>query len=203
VKGATKEMADLAAIAATGNSVARLLNSAFKEQQPVDNKKTRAVIVRTEDFNDPGSTIVFPAVTLFFYRIDFNKTMRAAWSAIGSQDGLAHLPVDLHFLITAWADNAQDELRIIGKTMQALETTPVLSGAYLDGSSAWSTNESIQLMIGEISTEEVMRTFDSLPTDYRLSVPYLARVVRIDGRRAQPTAPVTTRIVGIAASSQP
>jgi hypothetical protein len=196
-------MADFAAIAATGNSVARLLNSSFKEQQPVDNKKTRAIIVRTDDFKDPGASIVFPAVTLFFYRIDFNKTMRAAWSAIGSQDGLAHLPVDLHFLITAWADNAQDELRIMGKTMQALETTPVLSGAYLDSSSTWSTNESIQLMIGEISTEEVMRTFDSLPTDYRLSVPYLARVVRIDGLRPRPTAPVTTLVVGATPSSQP
>ena len=36
--------------------------------------------------------------------------------------------------------------------------------------------ESIQIMLGELSTEEVMRTFDSLPIDYRLSVPYLARI---------------------------
>jgi hypothetical protein len=78
-----------------------------------------------------------------------------------------------------------------------------LSGAYLDGSANWSANESIQLMIGEISTEEVMRTFDSLPTDYRLSVPYLARVVRIDGRRAQPTPPATTVVIGATPSSQP
>jgi hypothetical protein len=196
-------MADFAAIAATGNSVARLLNSAFKDEEPVDQKKTHAVVVRTDDFKDPAGSIVFPAATLFFYRIDFNKTMRATWSAIGSQDGLAHLPVDLHFLITAWAENAQDELRIMGKVMQTLETTPVLSGAYLDGSSNWAANESIQLMIGEISTEEVMRTFDSLPTDYRLSVPYLARVVRIDGRRARPTPPVTTLITGSTPSSQP
>jgi hypothetical protein len=196
-------MADFAAIAATGNSVARLLNSAFKDQEPVDGAKTHAIVVRTDDFKTPATSLVFPAATLFFYRIDFNKTMRAAWSAIGSQDGLAHLPVDLHFLITAWAENAQDELRIIGKVMQTLETTPVLSGAYLDGSANWSANESIQLMIGEISTEEVMRTFDSLPTDYRLSVPYLARVVRIDGRRAQPTPPATTVVIGATPSSQP
>jgi len=196
-------MADFAAIAATGNSVARLLNLAFSEEEPVDGKKTHAVVVRTDDFKDPVGSIVFPAATLFFYRIDFNKTMRATWSAIGSQDGMAHLPVDLHFLITAWAENAQDELRIVGKVMQTLETTPVLSGAYLDTSSNWAINESIQLMIGEISTEEVMRTFDSLPTDYRLSVPYLARVVRIDSRQARPTLPVSTLIVGATPSPEP
>jgi hypothetical protein len=186
-------VANFAAISAAGNSIARLLSNRFKDEQPVDSKVTKAFIVRTEDFKDHQG-FVLPAITLFFYRVDFNRTMRAAWSAVGSQDGRSHLPVDLHFLVTAWAENAQDELRIIGKTMQVLETTPVLTGALLDDSGAWSPHESIQLMIGEISTEEVMRTFDSLPTNYRLSVPYLARVVRIDGKRAQPPQPVTTLI---------
>ena len=36
-----------------------------------------------------------------------------------------------------------------------------------------------------------MRTFDSLPTDYRLSVAYVARVVRVDSRVPEPLRPVT------------
>src|SRR5688572_16629303 len=131
-------MADFGAIAATGNSIVRLVNACFKDEEPVENKKTKAVLVRTEDFKDPGNTITFPALSLFFYRVDFNKTMRASWSAIGSQDGRAHLPMDLHFLITAWADNAEAELRILGKAMQCLETTPVLSGVLLDPSTLWA-----------------------------------------------------------------
>lgn len=189
-------MADFSALAAAGNSIVRLLNACFKDQEPVDDKKTKAVLVRTEDFVNPANSIVSPALTIFFYRVDFNRTMRAAWSAVGSQDGVSHLPVDLHFLITPWADNAEHQLRILGKAMQCLETTPVLSGALLDASANWTPNEAVQLMLGEISTEEVMRTFDSLPTEYRLSVPYLARVVRIDGRRARPVAPVTTLVAG-------
>lgn len=189
-------MADFAALAATGKSIVRLLDAAFQDQEPVDGKKTRAKLVRTEDFDNPTGSIALPALTIFFYRADFNRTMRASWSAIGNQDGLAHLPVDLYFLITPWAENAEDALRILGKAMQALETTPVLSGPLLDPSAQWAPNESVQLMLGEISTEEVMRTFDSLPTDYRLSVPYVARVVRIDSRRVRPTVPVTTLIVG-------
>lgn len=188
-------MADFSALAAAGNSIVRLLNAAFKDQEPVEEKKTKAVLVRTEDFVNPANSIVSPALSIFFYRVDFNRTMRAAWSGVGSQDGQSHLPVDLHFLITPWAENAEHQLRILGKAMQCLETTPVLSGALLDSSANWAPNETVQLLLGEISTEEVMRTFDSLPTEYRLSVPYLARAVRIDGRRARPTPPVTTLVV--------
>jgi hypothetical protein len=41
-----------------------------------------------------------------------------------------------------------------------------------------------------------MRIFDSLPTDYRLSVPYIARIMRLDGRIAAPEHPVITAIIG-------
>jgi hypothetical protein len=191
-------MADYAVIAAAGRSIERMLNAAFEEEEPVDGSKTRAVLVRTSDFepNAVATSIGSPALSIFFYRVDFNKTMRAAWSAIGSQEGRGRLAVDLHFLITPWADNSEFELRIIGKAMQCLETTPILSGPVLHPSAAWSANESIQVVMEEITTEAVMRTFDSLPTDYRLSVPYLARIARIDSRQSQPDTPVTTLVTG-------
>ncbi len=191
-------MADYAVIAAAGRSIERMLNAAFEEEEPVDGSKTRAALVRTSDFepNAVATSIGSPALSIFFYRVDFNKTMRAAWSAIGSQEGRGRLAVDLHFLITPWADNSEFELRIIGKAMQCLETTPILSGPLLHPSAAWSANESIQVVMEEITTEAVMRTFDSLPTDYRLSVPYLARIARIDSRQAQPDTPVTTLVTG-------
>ena len=81
--------------------------------------------------------------------------------------------------------------------MQCLESTPGFSGPLLHSSGEWDSEESIQIALEEISTEAVMRTFDSLPTDYRLSVPYLARVMRLDGRIATPERPVITAITGI------
>jgi len=181
----------------------RMLNACFDQEQPIESRRTRAQLVRTSDFEDPSTRITTPGITVFLYRVDFNKTMRAAWSAVGSQDGLPHLPLDLQFLITPWADNAEDELRILGKAMQCLESHPLLSGVLLDPSAGWTPGESVQVLLGELSTEEVMRTFDSLPLDYRLSVPYVARIVRIDGNRPQPSPPVTTLVTGITASSQP
>jgi hypothetical protein len=54
----------------------------------------------------------------------------------------------------------------------------------------------VQLVLEEISTEAIMRTFDSLPTDYRLSIPYIARMVRIDSLTAAAQTPVTTVVSG-------
>jgi hypothetical protein len=76
----------------------------------------------------------------------------------------------------------------------------VLSGPLLDPSGVWTPGESIQVLLEDISTEAVMRTFDSMPADYRLSVPYVARIVRLDGRSLQ-APPVTTAVLGLTPGS--
>ena len=193
-------MANENAIAAVGRSLERLLTLRFAEAPvPVPTRTTRAFLVRTEDF-DPKNTntiVIRPALTIFLYRVDFNKTMRAAWSAIGHQDGRSHLPVDLHFLMTAWAENAEHEHAILGRAMQCLDSLPMIAGPLLQQSGDWADDEAIQMVLEEIPTEAVMRTFDSLPLDYRLSVPYIARVIRIDGRETRIAPDVTTSIAGL------
>ena len=197
-------MAGFAGIAATGKSIERLLNAAFAEEEPVPGKKTRAVLVRTADFDEQnvGTNIGSPALSVFLYRVETSKVMRPAWSAVGSLDGVPHLALDLHFLLTPWADNAEFEQRILGKAMQCLESTPLLSGPLLHPSANWAVNESVQVIAEDLPPESMLRAFDSLPTDFRLSVPYVARVVRIDGRE-NPTPPATTAVVGSTPTAQP
>jgi hypothetical protein len=199
-------VANFASLAAVGHSLERLLTLKFSEAPvPVANKTTRAVLVRTEDLDPNGNAaapiIQRPALSIFVYRVDFNKTMRAAWSAVGHQDGRARLPLDLHFLLTPWADNAEAEHAILGRAMQVLETTPILSGPLLHASGDWAPGDAMQVVMEEISTEAVMRTFDSLPVDYHLSVPYLARVIRIDAREATVAPHVTTAVTGLTPAS--
>lgn len=195
-------MAGFAGIAAAGKSIEMLLNACFEDFQPLQPpdtaKKTKAKLVHTVDFErgKVATSIPAPALSIFLYRVDFNKVMRAAWSGASSQDGRSHLGLDLHYLITPWAENAEDEHLILGRAMQCIETTPILTGPLLHSSGEWDAGESIQLVLEEISTEAVMRMFDSLPTDYRLSVPYIARVMRLDGRVATPEGPVATAIIG-------
>jgi hypothetical protein len=51
-----------------------------------------------------------------------------------------------------------------------------------------------------VPTEWVMRTFDSLPVDFKLSVPYVARITRIDGRQRFVAPDTTTVVAGLVPS---
>lgn len=195
-------MAGMAALSSAGKSIARLVDAYFGDADPLGGPTATAKLVTTADFKE-SSGVPSRGVTLFPYKVDVNAPTRAAWSAVGSYDGRAHLALDLHFLLTAWADNAEDELTLIGCAMQCLETTPILSGPLLDKNGAWAPNEAVQVTLGEITTEEVMRTFDSLPTDYKLSVPYIARVLRLDSLKAVDLPTVTTAVSGITPSPAP
>jgi len=176
-------MAGFRSVGAVGKSIEALLNVTFADQPPVASHATHAVLIRTDDLDlSSGSQIApTPALSILLYRVDFNKTMRPSWSAAGSLDGHSHLPLDLHFLLTAWADNAEDEHQIIGRAMQVLETVGALSGPLLYPTGEWESGEAVQLYLEDMATDDLMRTFDSLQCDFRLSVPYIARIVMISG----------------------
>lgn len=197
-------MAGFTAIAAIGKSLERLLDQAFQQRPPVPGKTSKALLIRTEDLAEKANQtpVGEHGLSILLYRVDFNRTMRAAWSARAGDDGRGHLALDLHYLLTPWADNAEHQHMIIGRAMQVLEAMPVLSGPLIyepklpnnpkyAGESRHAALDSVQVLLEEISTEALMRTFDSLPGDYHLSVPYVARVVRIDTLPENLAPPVT------------
>lgn len=180
-------MVDFTGVAAVGSSLRRYLAFRFSEQQPVATSDTSVVLARTEDLNAEEDPLINPpCLSLFLYRVDVNKTMRASWSSEANARGMALLPLDFHFLFIPWGDDAEQEHRIIGRTLQCLEDTPILSGPFLDPVTNWREGESIQVCIEELPTEDIMRTFDSLPIDYKLCIPYVARILVLEGRRVLP-----------------
>jgi hypothetical protein len=196
-------VAGFKSISAAMASVEHLLNRCFDADADRFHKKPKATVARTNDFEKPGtqaSVIVFPGLSIFVYRVDFNKAMRAAWSAVGSLDGRGHLPLDLHFLLTPWDDNGSYELEVLGKAMECLEATPILSGPLLHPAGEWAPNEAVQVVLEDLETEAVMRIWDSLTADFRLSVPYIGRVVRVDTAVAVSVPDVATVISGVVPS---
>ena len=100
-------------------------------------------------------------------------------------------------MLIAFGDNAEFEQQILGRAMQCLECTPSLSGPLLYPTADWAPNEAVHLMVEDLGIDSVLRTFDSLAVDYRLSVPYLARVVRLDGRTVDQPAAAASVIAGL------
>lgn len=193
-------MADFTSIAAVCSSIRRYIELCFTETRPIADRNTHVVTIRTEDFNtDASNVITLPALSIFLYRVDADKTMRAAWSSVAHRDGRAHTPLDMHLLLTAWAENADHEYRIMGRAVQCIEDNPILAGPLLDPLTDWAAYEAVQLCLENLSTEDIMRIFDSLPVDFKLSVPYVARVVVVDGQVSRPHPVVGESVSGIRA----
>lgn len=184
-------MADFASVAAVSSSITRFLNFCFNDQQPIapgatDSNETTAILARTEDLDIETSILLSPpCLSVFLYRIDFNRTNRASIAGMAQAKGKAYLPLEFHYLLIPWAGTAEQEYRILGRTMQCLEDNPILTGPMLDPITNWSANDSIQVYMEELKTEDLMRIFDSLPVDYKLCIPYMAKVLVMHGRRQE------------------
>jgi hypothetical protein len=63
-----------------------------------------------------------------------------------------------------------------------LEDRPVIQAPVLNGvrRNVFREDETVEVVAGQLTNEELMRIWDDLPTEYRLSVPYIARVIRIE-----------------------
>ncbi len=193
-------MASFTAISATGKTLERLLNACFAVDKPHPTKTVKAALVRTDDFDKTNALSVVstkaPLLSIFLYRVEVDAVTRPGWSAVGSIDGRAHLPLDLHYLLTAWAEAPEFEQEILGSAMTCLDTAPILSGPLLHPSTSWEPNEAVQVGLEDLATENLMRIFDSLEASYRASLPYRARVVRLDGTVATPSPTVTDFVLG-------
>lgn len=206
-------MATSRAISATTKSIESLLDRCFSTLQHDDDdafvgdSPPRAKVVRTEDLAI-GTASVHPliqgsTVSILCHRVEVNRETRPPWAAVSNRDGGVHLPVDLHLLLTAWGTNADAELRMIGATMACLEQHPVLSGPLLDPSGGWSPSDAVYLTVQDLDAEDILRTFDALPADFRLSVAYCARVAVIEAPPIALTPEVTTAVRGLTPSPVP
>jgi hypothetical protein len=100
------------------------------------------------------------------------------------------LSVALHYLFTFWSNSAENEHLVLGWTMLHLQSTPLLDATILSSEARWTAEEVVQLIPEELSTADMMRIWDTLEPKYRLSVGYVARVVRIDPGEIPEQAPV-------------
>lgn len=182
-------MGAFTAIAAVGLSIENVLNrgfdATFARDPSVFARKPKARLVKTENFDrsTPAAegSIDDGTVSIFCYHVAVNATTRPGWSAVSAHgDGAVRLPLDIHFLITAFESDAEAELTLLGHVMLTLEQSPTLTGMALHPHGRWQRGESVQLTAEDMTTEDVLRTFDTLPGDFRPSLSYLARVVRIE-----------------------
>ncbi len=174
------------ALAAAGRSLVGLLNLRFGQIIPTGDRTPTAVLAGTTDFDmvnsSPTAVIRYPAVSLYCYRVCVDRETRPGWSAVASVDGIPRLPVRMHFLLAAWDTVVESELAWLGLAAQVLESEPILTGPALDPSGDWEPGDAIQVVPDDLALDSMSEAFQALTTKYRLSLPYVAKVIRINGR---------------------
>jgi hypothetical protein len=90
------------------------------------------------------------------------------------------LSVALHLLFSVWTETAGDEHTVLAWLMRSLHEHPLLDRSSLGFEGQWGADEVVHLIPEELTTEDLMRIWDALTPSYRMSVSYIARVVRID-----------------------
>lgn len=165
----------------------------------------RVQIFGSQDFK---RTSIPNTLALYLYRISIDPTISGGhvrMQPAGPTANVPEVPLMLHFLMFAIADNALAENSLMGWGFQQLAITPILGADRLNAQSlalpgqtlAWDDGDDVQIATEELTREELMRIWDTLPLKYCLTVPYVARGIKVmlvpDMRQY---APVVERDIG-------
>jgi len=173
-------MAAYQAIRAVSHALIDLLESRFQQAGWGDEGFTFA-LYQSDNFNQP----MLAGLSLFLYRILPNGSHRTPAGRIGP-DGRrlrTRLPLDLYFLMTAWAQDASLQHEIMGLAMRILEDTPILPAGLLNAgtSDLFLPDETVEINIAELTNEDILRIWETVTDNrYQISVPYVVRNLQID-----------------------
>lgn len=189
-------MASTRAIAAVSDAIVQLLESRFSPED-FNMSSLEFRVYLASDFANPMDA----GVSVFLYRVYVNHTNRSPAGRVDSlgQPRLTLLPLDLYFLMTAWAKDASLQHTIAGWMMRVLEDTPILSSGLLNhrGIEIFRPDESVQLSVAELETETLFRIWEVIVNNaFQISIPYVVRNVKIESDQTRADGgPVQERLL--------
>jgi hypothetical protein len=185
-------MARYPAIAATSEALLGLLESATAgtEFSGMSFEHYQAT-----DFQTPMKA----GVSLFLHRVTVNPNRNL--SPRRDADGRryrAAIPVDLHYLLTAWADDAVKQQRLLGFAVRTVEDTPILPAGLLNHfgpePDVFRPEETVEVVWEAVSVQDLSDIWKVAQTKAQPSATYAARMVAIESSRPlEEGPPVQTR----------
>ncbi len=115
-------------------------------------------------------------VSLFVHRVSINNHLRNT----RTNSPIGPLGLDLHILLTVWAGESSDEHILLAWAMRELHQHAFLDRSSLSDDANWSSDEQINVLPVDLPAEEMARIWEAAHRGYRLSYPFLARILRID-----------------------
>ncbi len=156
------------------------------------------------NFQSPMSV----GLSLYLYRLSVSLTRNLAWRV--SADGVRSrppIPLDAHFLLTAWADDPIKQQRMLGFAIRTLEDTPILPAGVLNQHSpepdVFRPDETVELVFEAVSVQDASYIWEVAQTKEQPSATYVARMIEIESTVAADDAPpVETRQFAVSTGAE-
>jgi hypothetical protein len=191
-------MASFRAIETISNVLVGLLRASHEQADAVDVEGGLTFdLYQADDFRAEGGGGVSPGASVFLYRSVVNGTNRTPTGRrlADGQTQRTQLPLDLHYLVTIWAGTPSAQHQIAGWVMRLFETTPILPKGLLHNANGevFRPDETAEILLNDLSNEDLFRIWDHLDVPYHLSIPYLVRNVRIEAGETVPAEGIVER----------
>lgn len=191
-------MAGYQAISAIGQAIVSLLKSA---RPAIEFPNVDVKLFQAKDVQNVGE---WEGLSLFLYRVTVSGSRRQMPATIGP-DGRPYkrpLPVDLFYLLTAWAKTAEMQHVLLSWAMRTIEDSPSLPASLLNShfpnDRPFRGDESVELIHDSLSVQDLNNIWEILGKhNVQVSASYVVRVVSIDSRLQEPpdVGAVQTRVI--------
>jgi hypothetical protein len=175
------------AIAATSQAILDLLGNSVPKPE-FDGAQFQ--LYQASDFQNP----LKKGISLYLYRVATNSTRRRMAPRV-EPDGRQFrppLPLDLHYVISAWWDTAAMQQRLLGWAMRALEDTPILPASVLNHggpeAKVFRPDEAVELVCDPMSLQDMASVWEVFKTNLQPSVTYVARMIAVESEIEIPDA---------------
>ncbi len=172
-------MANYRAIAATGAALAGLIRDRYPRDE--FGPGLDISLYQTRNFESPMQD----GFSIYLFRVAVNGTLRNR-NPRRMPDGRRFrpsLPLDLQFMITPWAEDVEQQLRMLGWVMRLMEDVGVLSAGhlnhYLPESDTFQPNEGLEIICDPLTLADYFTLWDRLRR-LPASATYTFRSVLVD-----------------------
>jgi hypothetical protein len=144
-------------------------------------------ILGAVDLKQPPTASASPAIKtnsigIYLHRVSVDPFGRNRYlpSRVPNKPPQPELSVNLHLFLLAWTTNGESEAVLTTWALQQIGSALELGYSHLQAyDEHWGVEEVVQVQPEDMSTEDLLRIWDSLPGNYVLSVPYIIKTVRL------------------------
>lgn len=172
-------MATYAAIAATSDAVVGVLKASAAETEFSDHT---FALAQAKDLETPATS----GVSLWLHRVSVSTARRNLPPRV-DVDGRRYrpsLPLDLHYLLVAWAGDAVAQQRLLGWCIRTLEDHPVLPSGLLNHygpeADVFAPHETVELVAQPLTPQELSDVWEVNQKVRQPSMAYIARAIEIE-----------------------